>query len=88
MTIAAFNQFMTAIDREIERKRIDAMPDYVPSATGKSMIPNYDKPGVAEAVARRAFDDQQDANPPRSSIDLLMFMIDRVRFEKSIQGEK
>lgn len=88
MTIAPFKSFMTAIDRDIERKRIEAMPDFIPSASGQSMIPNYAKPGIAEAVERRAFEDELANNPPTGSLSLRLQMLNINRFEEAINRRK
>lgn len=93
MTIAPFQQFMSAMDRDIERRRIEAMPDMIPSdtETGRKlgvMVPNYAKPGVAEKVARDTFEAECAANPPRSSLGLLLRLHEINRFEKSLtKGE-
>lgn len=44
--------------------------------------PNYAKPGVAERVAREVFETECEANPPRSSLDLLLRLREINAFEE------
>lgn len=93
MTINPFQQFMSAMDRDIERRRIEAMPDMIPSPTelGRKlgiMVPNYAKPGMAEKVARQAFETECAANPPRSSVELLQRLHEINRFEERMKRER
>lgn len=84
MTIAPFKQFMASVDRDIERRRIEAMPDVIWTydEAGNRLYgrPNFDKPGVAERVERDAFEAELAANPPRSSIGLLLTFVKTRRF--------
>lgn len=92
MTLAPFHQFMSAINRHIERKH--ETPDYIPSDTeiGRKlgiMVPNYAKPGVRERVEREIMEAEWAANPPRSSVELLQRFDEIRRFEQSLKkGER
>lgn len=83
---------LDAIRAEAERRRIDAMPDNVPSYNkdGKLVCyrPNWDKPGMSERVRREAFEDHWAANPPRGSTELRVYMREALRLEDNISKEK
>ncbi len=62
----------------------DNLPVYDASGHLICWRPNFDKPGVAERVARECFAAELDANPPRSSLGLRLQYARMARFEREM----